>query len=80
MCLLQKHWCEFPLSEITSAQHASTEAAHACLPKAAARGIERAVEGAKGREREIPLLHWERKFEQDLKPNIVMVAGGEKMK
>lgn len=81
MCLFQKHWCELPLSGVTVPLYAPTPAASACPPKAAAGAVERAVVGSKRqreREREITLFHWDRKFEQDLKPNILMVAGGGK--
>lgn len=77
MCLFQKHWCELPLSGVTSPLYAPTAAAPAGPPKAAVRGLEIAVVGSK-RQREITLFHWERKREQDLKPNILMVAGGGK--
>lgn len=51
MCLFQKHWCELPLSGVTGSLYAPKAAAPACPPKAAARGVKRAVVGSK-RQRE----------------------------
>jgi len=58
-CLCQKHWHELPLLGVSGPLYGPTVAAPVCPPKAAARGVERAVVGSKKqREREsnYPLL------------------------
>lgn len=79
MCASSRSTGVLPLSGVIGPLYGPTAAAPACPPKAAAGGVERAVVGSKRqRERVITHFHWERKLEQDLKPNILMVAGGGK--
>lgn len=47
LCLIQQHWCELPLSEVTSPLCTPAAAASAYPPKAVAREVERVVVGSK---------------------------------